>query len=137
MDLKAFDTTGNETSRLYLTLPDGTKLIDEASGEQLWMDVISSDSKEFKQAEHNVTTAKLQRATRRGKVTVTGQQVDGEALDLQARAVKDFGPEGVWQLDGETLTPGFDSNLKILKRLPFIREQVDDHINDRTNWLGN
>ncbi len=147
MDISQFDSIKTKVSDLHVEGPDGDMLTYD-TGEMtegddpkplhkvVTISVVSSDSSEYTReykAQVTETIAKVaKRAGKGGRFKVTGDSVDSDKLDLAIACTK--GWKG-FELNGKTLEFNPKNCRMLYTRLPFIREQVEMHINDRGNFL--
>ena len=145
MDISQFDSIKTQVSELQVEGPDD-ELLTYDTGEKddegkplhkiVTISLVSSDSSEYTReykAQVTETISKVaKRAGKGGKFKVTGDSVDADKLELAIACTKGW--------------VGFESNGKDLEfnpkncrmlytRLPFVREQVEQYLNDRGNFL--
>lgn len=147
MDLSNFDSIGTTTARVYLEGPDGRPLQydtgetekDPETGDdkpvlaQTYIDVVSKDSPEYQRVFKAQVTKSVQRTTKAGgKVKVTGDTADADRLELLVACTKGWNG---FELNGREF-PYTQRNANTLyTRFKFIREQVEEFIADRGNFL--
>lgn len=134
MDLSQFDTSREGlTSDLVLLHPTkGTPLADE-DGKQVVITLLGSDSKEFRAAAHAVANKRLSRKGRRQQ-RATAEEVEQAAIETLAAITAGWSNLVV---DGETLPCNKKNVISVYNRFPWILEQVEEHVHDRENFLGN
>ena len=137
MDLANVDTivAADEGAELQLRSPvDDAVLRDEKTGEPVTVNLVGSDSKEYMKITHQIQNRRLGKRLGRGsRVKTTAEEIEADALELLVTSTK------TWKhiiLDGAELPCTPDNARKLYQRFPWIREQVDEFIADRTNFLG-
>lgn len=90
--------------------------------------VVGRDSKEYKRYQSE-TESKY-----RGKKAPYGGKARALALELLARCTKKFDNLSI---KGEPVEMDTDSIVEFYKAVPWAKEQVDEFIHDRANFLGN
>lgn len=102
------------------------------TGENLGLsvDICGSDSKRFQAAKHKVRNESLKNP---GKQR-TSEQLEATSLSIVLDCVT--GWAGEWIYKGSALEFSRQNLEMVLKELPWIREQIDTAIGDRTNFLG-
>lgn len=137
MDLNKYKQTATQTAFLHLDDPTGNPLYaiedDPLSGDA-GIDLISSDSKEYQKLQHKQQDKRLDKVRiRGGKVrNISARGAEEDATELLARC---FVKIHHFELDGQPLENSVENALRLLEQ-PWIREQVDDFIHDRSNFLG-
>lgn len=96
--------------------------------------LMGADSKEYQALRRKLQNARLRNVTSRGKMRVTSEEIEDEALQLIVAATK--GWTGV-VIEGVEQPFTMENAKSLFTRFPWIREQVDEFINDRANFLGN
>lgn len=133
MDLSQYDTAKDEGAVMQLRHPgtDQPLLDGEAP---ITITLISRDSNQFQSLQRKVTNRRLQRAGKAGKLKVSIEEIEEDSIDLLVAATK--GWQGI-EFKGSVL-PYSPENARVLyEALPWVKEQVDAFINDRSNFLGN
>jgi hypothetical protein len=113
MDLSQFNTQekSEKGAKLHLAGPDGTLLYDEESKKRL-----------------------KKQLGRRNQLHLTAEEMDNETLDILVKCTLS------WEhiVVSAARPPCTAENVRNLYRTyPWIREQVDEFIGDRSNFLGN
>ena len=134
MDLSALDTkaVANQGAQLHLKGPDGTPLF-QGEGDQkkpITLTLIGKDSDEFQMASNALANRRIQDAQR--KKTALIEEIERDAIRVLASCTKAW--DGI-VLDGEELAHSFENVVKLYTRFPWIREQVDEFIAERANFL--
>ena len=107
----------------------GEKLTHDKTGEPITISIVGMDSDQFR-ARHRAIINRRLNAGKKAKVTA--EEIETESIGTIAACVT--GWAGV-NLDGADLTFTIDNVKALLARLPFIREQLDEAIADRANFL--
>lgn len=142
MDLSKFDTTAdisnfdvnaaaNRGAKLEIKAPDGSMLMQADGKTPVTITLLGMDSDKFTERKNATINKRIQQGARL-KITAQSAQDDGNRT-LAACTV-------AWDgivLDGETLECTFDNAVKLYsdKRFPWLREQVDEFIAERENFL--
>lgn len=127
LDLSALDTSkaAEEGFTLQLVHPDGTLLPGKIK-------VQGVDSDAYQQAFRAQQRRAMDRLNRSGKFKATPEQLEAERIEILVRVT--IGWEAI-ALNGEALPFNADNAKMIYTRYPLIREQVDQAVNDRGNFL--
>lgn len=137
MDLSKLDTVQSSSRGADLLVRHPTKdevLVDEKTGEAVSIHLLGQDSTEFRKAEHDQQTRRVERVTRRGRVEQTGEEIDMDSVELMSLMTKS------WKhivLNGEALECNPHNARRIYVEFPWLREQVNRFISNRANFLGN
>jgi len=137
MDLSQFNTQekSEKGAKLHLAGPDGTLLYDEESKEPVTITLMGADSNLFTSARHQMLTKRLKKQLgRRNQLHLTAEEMDNETLDILVKCTLS------WEhiVVSAARPPCTAENVRNLYRTyPWIREQVDEFIGDRSNFLGN
>lgn len=94
------------------------------------INLYGEDSKVFQKASKKNLNTILKKGSRK----TNADQVEARSLDLLASC------SASWEnmkLEGEVLECTFENARKIYKRFAWIKEQVDEHLGDRANFLQN
>lgn len=107
-----------------ITLEDGTPMVVHVHGRY------SSVYRSVQQAQQN---ARLKRTARGGKLTITSEEIAADRLDLVARCVAS------WNIlvNGETPAVDRETVKRVFEKLPWLREQVEDAVEDSQGFLTN
>jgi hypothetical protein len=132
MDLNQFDTVGasDEGAVMELRHPvTGIALVQD-DGTAVSIRLAGMDSGRFRKQQRANTDRRL-RGSRRG---VTGTEMDAEGLELLVAVT--LGWTGI-EIDGERPEANAVNVRKVYTKFPWIREQVDNFVGDRANFLKN
>lgn len=138
MDLNKYAQAAVQTAFLHLDGPDGEPLYaieDDPKSGKAGIDLISADSKEYQKLQHKHQDKRLDKVRiRGGKVrnNITAAGAEADATELMASC---FVKIHHFELEGNPLESSFENALLLLDQ-PWIREQVDEFVHDRSNYLG-
>lgn len=126
MDLSELDA-GKESGEVM-------KLRHPVSKEELPVTIalVGIDSERFRAASREIINRRLKNQTRRRDTSVKVEEIEAESLEQLAAAT--LGWEGV-ELDGKALPFSHVNALKLYRRLPWVKDQVDTFVADRENFL--
>lgn len=136
MDLSNLDTRplSEQGSNMHVRHPvTDEPLFDDETGEPITICLLGDDSAELRSLLHQRQTRRIERAARTGNMTVTGEQVDADALEILCLATKS------WQhiVLGQRLECNPHNARRLYTEIPWIREQAERHKSNRKNYLGN
>ena len=140
MDLSSLDTQqkSDEGATMHLAHPvtDEPLWIDEDGQDPkpVEIDLLGVDSHKYTQAAHDQQSKRLKRAGRRGRIDVTGEEIEADQISLLVSCTTG------WRnlvVDGETIPFNQMNARKLYARFTWMREQAQAFINDRSNFLGN
>lgn len=137
MDLSSLDTTvaAEEGAELQLRNPvDDSVLRDEKTQDPVSITLVGTDAKEYMKITHAIQNRRLgKRLGKGGRAKLTAEELEADGLELLVASTKS------WKhivVDGQEL-PCNEKNVRMLyQRFPWIKEQVDEFIADRSNFLG-
>lgn len=134
MDLSDFDTIAASDEGAWLSLQNPktlTTLVDK-EGKESRIRLAGIDSEIYKTGQRKAQNRRLSIPRGRRNQNMTAEELDAEALDLLVACTLEF--ENI-QVDKKEMdaTP---ANVRVVyTRFPWIREQVDQFIADRGNFL--
>ena len=128
LDLDVLDFAGSakDGARLDLRHP----ITNAPTG--AWLQLLGTDSDTYRAAQRAVQRDRLKQIARTRRVAVSPEEMESEALQLLVVAT--IGMGGV-VVKGQLLTYSADTVRDLYKRHHWIREQADEFINDRANFL--
>lgn len=141
MDLSSFQNISSNHRRLELRGPDGELLTTDTGDKDeqgksvvlIWaVELVSEDSSDYQAVFKRQLTDNVQRATKRGGGKMSGAQIQEDKLEILVSCTK--GWEHL-QLNGKEFPFTKANARELYTRWPFIREQVDDFIHERANFL--
>lgn len=136
MDLKGLDTTKLADEGVSLTLKHPATGADLKDGDQpVQITVVGQDSKRYRDAQAKTSEKRLSSVLARGRrAKLSAAEVETDSLDLLVTCTIGF--KNI-SLDKKPLECTPDNVRKLYTQFAWIREQVDEFINDRSNFLGN
>jgi hypothetical protein len=131
VDLNAFDTVtaANEGAVLELRGPNGEPLKQDGGKKPVSITLYGADSEVARKARNAAANRYLKQ---RGKVQITAEGSEADALSFLAKCTAAW--DGI-VVDGKALPCDRENVMQVYERFPFIREQVDEFIADRANFL--
>jgi hypothetical protein len=136
MDLTKFDTkaAAQAGADLHLNNPaTGALLYDDESGEAVAIQLLGSDSREYQAAGHRAATKRLDQAGRSGRIKLTADELDEERLACLLDVTTGW---SYITVGGEHLECTRVNARRVYTDFPWIREQAENFVNDRGNFLG-
>lgn len=128
IDLASLDTA-SDTAVLTLRHPATHAVLTDEGGKPIAMTVCGTDSETYLAAQRTVLNKRL---SRRNRTPLTAEEIEDEAIDIIAKCVVSW--NGI-VLDGDLLVCSPENVRKVLSRFRWIKEQVDEFINDRANFV--
>lgn len=135
MDLKSYDITAQAEAGadLELMLPNGTAVIDEKTKRPVTIKLLGVDSRKYQDLMHKVANRRMSRRAKSRKALTSSEEVDSDQLELLVKMTVDwFG----LVLDGKPLEFTEENVRMVYTQFAWIREQAEDFIQDRANYLG-
>ncbi len=127
----------NEGADMFLLDPATGEKIKEGDG-YVTICLLGADSKVFVRGEHEATNERLKKTVgRRGGINrnaLSSEKMDENKLDLLVKCTLSWNGMGE---NGNVLKCEESTVRRVYEMYPWIRDQVDDFINDRKNFLGN
>jgi len=138
MDLSQFDTVSaaDRGASLQLSHPlTGAPLVDEASKQPVTINVLGADSHKYTDLLHRAKNKARAALAKHGKKAVrTAEETEAEELEVAVKCTVGWSYVS-WQ--GQPL-PFSEANARMLyTERPWVLEQVQEFMEDRTNYLGN
>ena len=137
MDLSSLDTVSASAEGACLELRNPVNdavLRDEKSGEPVTITLVGTDSKDYMKITHEIQNRRLgKRLGKGGRMKTTAEEIEADALELLVASTKS------WKhivVDGAELSFSQANARMLFQRFPWIKEQVDEFIADRSNFLG-
>lgn len=102
--------------------------------------VCGSDSETFKKMQRKQLNRRMERSARnRGRqLQLTAEELEAESLDLLVACTKSWNEKGRPELEfnpGELLPCTPENVRRLYEELPWLKEQIDQEIGDRSNFL--
>lgn len=139
-DLSALDTVAgsNAGSDLELSLSNGTPIV-RPDGRPVTIKLLGKDSDAFIKADAHERNLRLQQGQR---LKLTAEGMDASGIKCLAKASISWDGVGwmvkearLWEFDGDELPCTYENAVRLYTRLPDIKEQVDNFVGDRSNFL--
>jgi hypothetical protein len=120
-----------DTIEVILNHPVTLEPIVKADGTEMSITVYAPHSKVYKEALHEQTNRRLLKAQKSKKFTMTSEEAEQSALEVLARVTKE------WDivLGGKTPKLDFQSAVDLYKEYPWIKDQVEEALNDNASFL--
>ena len=133
MDLKQY--TMRDTTRVNLVDPSGEPLIDPDNGEQLWIEVRGSHTKEVREVENKLINQRFKEQAKQRRMEVEPTEwLEARALDKLVAATVAWSQSIVYEK--QSLQCNAENARKIYTEFPFIRRQVDEVMDAETAYMG-
>lgn len=146
MDLAQFNTVagGDEGSWLHLETPAGEKLYADdpvhENGETIppklpmRIKLHGGDSDRARKVRHRIQNNRIRKIGRRGRMgSVSSEKQDEDGTELLAQLTIEW--ENI-KISGEIIPFDLEAARNLYHSMPWIRDQVDEHVDDRANFLG-
>jgi len=133
MDLADLDVskTSNEGAVMELIHPVNKAVLLDENKKPMYIRVAGKYSDSYRSAQRKVTNRRLKA---RGKIKLTAEELEVEAIDILARCVLD------WNIVIDKKRPECTvENVRAVlsdDRFPWIKEQLDDFIDDDANFMN-
>jgi hypothetical protein len=130
MDLLDFKPK-SDTIEVILNHPATLEPILKADGTEMSITVYAPHSKVYKDALHEQTNRRLQKAQKTKKFSMTSEEVEQSSLEVLARVTKE------WDivLGGKTPKLDIQSATELYRDYPWIKDQVEEAVNDNASFL--
>jgi len=129
IDLGQFEI-GTEGEWLELLHPVTGQVIRDDDDNAMRVRLVGKDSKEYRKAQRAITERRLKSRSRANRFDADG--IEQEATDLLVACT--VGWEGFAE-DGKDLEFNKANIRKVYTNYPWIREQVDEFVDDRGNFM--
>lgn len=136
MDLSAYDLAKAGEKKLELLNPLGEPMIDEETSKPVSITLIGRESTRAEQRRVELSNRRLDRTLNAGssRISLSTEGIEADALEVTVTCTVAW--EGII-VDGERLECTPENARRVYKRFAWIREQVDQFITTRRNFLGN
>lgn len=136
-DLSNFDVVKSSTAKMELRSPVTDAPIVGTDGQSVFIELCSMDSKEFRTATRMVLNRRIAKSKgRRGgdpTMPASAEEAESDSIDTLIACTKGWSSN--MPVDGSVF-PFSSENVRVLyTRFPWVREQVDQFIGDRSNFL--
>ena len=129
IDLKQFETV-NDGEWLELLHPVSGLPIEDEDGAKMRLKLVGKDSDEYRKAQRATTERRLKSRSKAQRFDADA--LEQEATDVLVACTKDM--QGFAD-NGEDLEFNPASVRKVYTNYPWIREQVDEFVDDRGNFM--
>lgn len=129
MDFSVFDTTASDEGAIMEVRDPNGVVMQAPDGKPVTITLVGSDSKQFRSATRAATNRRLKGGR---KLNVTAEGLEAEAIDILAACTLAW--HGI-MLDGKKFECTRENARLLYERFLFVREQVDEFIGDRGNFL--
>ena len=134
MDLSQLSVDpNNQTAELEVLHPISNAPITDEEGKKVIIILHGPDSKAQKDIIRKNKNEALSKAYKKKKMNMTAEQIESRGLELTIAATAD------WKhlaFEGEEPKCNPKNAREIYNKLPWLREQVEEFIRDRSNFLG-
>jgi len=125
-------------SRLVLCDPvSDVEFRDKETNEPtLYIDMYGPESDVYREMDNAITDRRIQKAKGKRQATLTAAELKQDSIKLIASVIYGWSPSV--SIDGENpleFTP--DNAVMLLTRVPWIREQCDDFLQNTANFMKN
>lgn len=130
-DIGSFSQT-DEAKGEFLNLlnpSNGEPLID-SEGNDIGMYLLGKDSTKYRAAQRAVTNRRL---NNKASSAITAERIEAEAIEVLSKCVVSW--QGI-VFNGEEMECNFPNARKLLTESQWVKEQVDDFVAERANFLG-
>jgi hypothetical protein len=130
MDLSSLDKKSDIVDVALMNPRTNTPITNE-DGTPMTISVSGKYSKVYREILDSQQNARIKRGQRNNKMTVTVQEIASDRLDLVSACTSSWNIT----LDGEKPVCDAKTAKVVYERFPFIREQVEDAMEDIQNFL--
>ena len=129
-DLGAIITTDDsEGEFLHLLNPGNGDPLTKDDGSSVGIYLLGRDSDAYRQAQRKVTNRRL---SQKSSTSITAERLESEANDILAHCTVSW--NGI-VYKGEELECNAANAKRIYKEIPWLKEQVDEFVAERANYL--
>lgn len=128
MDLSTLEPT-TDSVPVQLRHPTTNERLTTDTGQAITVSIVGMDSEQFRTRHRAIINKRLNAGK---KAKVTAEEIEAEAIETIAACITG------WQhieLDGKAMEFSKGAAKTLLTRLPWLREQLDEAIADRANFL--
>jgi hypothetical protein len=126
MDFSKLQVSDDAVEMQLYNPVDGTKL------DGVVLQVIGQDSQEYRDAARSILQSAIKKAPK-GDITKLGAG-DDEYYSAKLKALHIKGWAGIEQ-DGKPLEYSKENALELVKKYPWLRDQIDAFVGDRANFI--
>jgi hypothetical protein len=134
MDLESFATRSKaeEGAPMEVRNPVTQEPLLQDDGQPVTITLAGSDSDRFQRVQRHNLNRRLKNSGRRGNVTLTAEELDAEKIETLVACTISW--SGI-QRRGAPIDCTPDNARSVYKDFPWVREQADEFVNDRVNFL--
>ena len=128
----SLDSFSAESTDAFMSLvsPATGEVLLSDDGAEIGITLVGKDSDVYRKAQRVVTNRRLSKKT---NATLTAERLESEANEVLARCTISW--TGV-VYEGNELEFSFASAKMLYTQLPWVKEQVDEFVAERANFLG-
>jgi hypothetical protein len=127
-DLADYDTTQGAEQGYTLTIAD----LKTGAPTSMKITVLGADCDAYRERQRLFQRARVDRMNKARRMTVTPEEIEAEAIELLVEVTTGWSG---FKLNGADLPFTRDNVRLVYKRYGWIREQVDQAVGDRANFL--
>ena len=100
-----------------------------------WIKILGRHSDKYRKLRKQIDNRRLQQQGGRGKMKVTADELENESIDTLANLILDW---NLPKVDGRILECTYGNAVRLLEdpRFQWIREQLDETLNDDANFMS-
>lgn len=134
LDLANLDTTklSEDGATLEVRHPSTGAILSNGDGRAVTIVLAGMDSNRARKSERQATNRRLKASGRGRGLGLTGDDLDNDALDLLAACTLAWSG---FDLEGQPLECNPDNARKLYRQFPWLREQAQQFVEDRSNFL--
>jgi hypothetical protein len=134
MDFSKFQASSAGVKMSVIDPTTGAAMVDEKTGSPVTITLIGKDHPDFRSKQYAQSSKRVNKLVGRRR-NIDLKQMEQDAIELLAHATK--GWEGIDGPDGHPLAFSHANAVDLYTRYSWLREQVDEFIDDRSHFLGN
>lgn len=138
MNLNKFDTKrlSNAGAVMQLRNPnDNSSLVDEKTNQPITITLLGRDSDQYTDAIRRISNDRLEESVNVGvRMKMSAQRLEEDGIATLAAATTGWSNI---QIDDKPLEFTLANVKKLYAEYPWIREQVEAFVNNRSNFMGN
>ncbi|MAO65047.1 MAG: hypothetical protein CL666_08605 [Balneola sp.] len=123
----------NQTAVLTVLHPTTHAPLTDEDGNEVTITIHGPDSKAQTELQRKFRNKALKDGVKRKNMSISSEQLEARALDMDVAATADWQNIG---LDGKELECTPENVKMVYTKLPWIREQVEEFMADRANFMG-
>lgn len=133
VDLAGFGSNAKEEGEFMPIYNPGTgePLMTDDGKAEIGIYLVGRDSKQYREAQRAITNRRL---GRKGGAQLTAERLESEANEILAKCTVSW-TKGI-VFEGAELDFNYHNAKKLYDNLPWLKEQVDEFVSERSNFLG-